>query len=331
MKRYICLLVFLAQVVYANPIGENVITGEVDVYREGVGELHLHQKTDKAIIEWEDFSINSNEQTRFSQPSTESITLNKVVGPNISEIYGKLEANGQIVLINPHGVIVGETGVINTAAFLAPSKDVSYDDFLEGSVEFPLSDVTCMVNVEGRVEATKCEKVGGRIFLVADEFDIDSELIAEGANLGSLENETVLSKYRNSGFGKTYVARSGVSSGSSTSYIGSPDQPAQTQNTLCALQELRTDMPERLWMQEFSILSDSNAYAAHLKTLMEHQRRDKTIQSSFAIADSNYYILRSTLSGEYIRLRDFWEEFVEGPFWRTPEMMSQLDWWEGDQ
>ena len=100
--------------------------------------------------------------------------------------------------------------------------------------------------------------------------------------------------------------------------------PVLTNDALISLQALRTEMPERLWIQEFSILVDHKAFEEHLDILMNHQRREKTIQSRYAIARSKEYLLRATMSGENIRITDQYEEFIESPFWRTPYLMDQL-------
>ena len=132
------------------------------------------------------------------------------------------------------------------------------------------------------------------------------------------------------GFG-AYVAGLGVFGRPALWYKVGPDLPMQTQNTLYALQVIRDEMPERLWIQQFSILSDVKGYEKHLEILMEHQRREKTIQSRYAFADSRYYILRATISGQTIRLRNYYEEFLEGPFWRYPILMQDLNWMETEK
>ena len=79
------------------------------VYTSGTGSialtnpstLQVTQGTNKGIIEWGSFSIGSNGWVNFTQPSASSITLNRVLGPDPSSIFGRLTANGQIFLTNP--------------------------------------------------------------------------------------------------------------------------------------------------------------------------------------------------------------------------------------
>lgn len=96
-----------------------------------------------------------------------------------------------------------------------------------------------------------------------------------------------------------------------------------------ALQQLRTLIPERVWFQEFSILVDRDGFEKQAKQLMEHKRRESTIQSRYAIAQSKDYFLYSTMSGENVRIMDLYQQFEESPFWNTPNMMDKLEWLEG--
>ena len=101
----------------ANPQGEQVVAGSADFSRSG-STLQI-TTSDKVIINWGDFSIGSGEITRFLQPSSTSSALNRVISGNPSSILGSLQANGQIYLINPNGILVGGGARINCASFIA--------------------------------------------------------------------------------------------------------------------------------------------------------------------------------------------------------------------
>ena len=115
--------------VSANPMGEKIQAGMAQFDRTG-SQLTVHQQSDKAIIHWQDFSIAAGETTQFVQPSSSSAVLNRVTGGNLSEIMGTLNANGQVFLINPNGIVIGKDGVINTQSFIGSTLDVSDAQFL---------------------------------------------------------------------------------------------------------------------------------------------------------------------------------------------------------
>ena len=119
---------------HANPVGESVAAGNATFDRLLPGVLSIQQGSARAIINWADFSIGAGELTRFIQPGANSAVLNRVLGGNPSEIYGTLRANGQLILLNPAGVLVGPGGRVDTKGFLATTLNLSDEDFLTQTV-----------------------------------------------------------------------------------------------------------------------------------------------------------------------------------------------------
>src|SRR6266436_6984541 len=117
---------------FSNPIGGTVTAGGATIAQQGAGVLTINQTSDRAIINWTSFSIGAGELTRFNQPSVNSATLNRVLSGNPSEIYGTLQANGHVYLINPSGILVGPSGQINTHSFMGSTLNVSDVNYLSG-------------------------------------------------------------------------------------------------------------------------------------------------------------------------------------------------------
>jgi trimeric autotransporter adhesin len=90
----------------ANPSGGVVVHGDVS-FSGGAGNLQINQSSNKAIINWADFSIDAGELTQFNQPGVGAALLNRVTGGNPSAIHGALKANGNVFVINPNGILVG--------------------------------------------------------------------------------------------------------------------------------------------------------------------------------------------------------------------------------
>ena len=85
--------------------------------------LTVSQSSSKAIVDWSSFSIGQGGTVQFDNGS--GATLNRVTGTSVSSIDGLLSATGSVYLINPNGVIVGKTGVVNTGgSFVASTLDV---------------------------------------------------------------------------------------------------------------------------------------------------------------------------------------------------------------
>ena len=109
---------------YANPQGGNVVAGQVTIMNTS-NLTSINQSTNKAIINWQSFNINSNEHTKFIQPSKSSWTLNRVGGVDPSSILGKLSANGQIMLVNPAGIVFGQGSSVDVAGIVATTANIS--------------------------------------------------------------------------------------------------------------------------------------------------------------------------------------------------------------
>lgn len=127
------IAIALPSTALAGQSGEQVIAGQA-TFNRAAGQLTVEQLTGRAIIGWEDFSIDPGELVKFIQPSADAAVLNRVLSGLPSELFGTLEANGQVFLINPNGIVVGADGVVDTGAFLATTLDVADDAFLAGGL-----------------------------------------------------------------------------------------------------------------------------------------------------------------------------------------------------
>ena len=140
-------LILLSSVLHANPKGGQVTAGAITI-TETPGVMTINQATPRGIIHWQDFSIGVGELTQFQHLDAKSATLNRVVGGIPSTIQGTLSANGQIFLVNPNGILVGPTGRINTAAFVASTLDVPDAQFMAGGdMRFSGTSLAGVVNL----------------------------------------------------------------------------------------------------------------------------------------------------------------------------------------
>lgn len=116
----------------ALPLGASVNTGAVFISSSGA-QMAITQVSDKASINWNNFNIGSGASVNVAQPSSNSVLLNRVVGQDPSQIFGKLSANGQVILLNPNGVVFGRDGSVTATSFTASTFNLSEADFMSGS------------------------------------------------------------------------------------------------------------------------------------------------------------------------------------------------------
>jgi len=136
----------------ANPQNAQVLVGTASLETPSSSVLEI-TTGNNTIINWESFSIQPGETTRFIQPSEVSSILNRVMTPSLSMIEGALEANGRVYLINSAGVIVGQDAIINTASFIASAFDVLDEEFIAQSDMIFQGDSKAIVTNYGRINA----------------------------------------------------------------------------------------------------------------------------------------------------------------------------------
>ena len=106
----------------ANPLNGTVAQGSAAIQHSG-NKMTVTQHSQRAVINWQGFSIQPGETTQFVQPNSAAAVLNRVTGGNPSALLGTLRANGQIYLINPNGILVG-AGVYNYGKIKAVEEDI---------------------------------------------------------------------------------------------------------------------------------------------------------------------------------------------------------------
>lgn len=121
----------------ANPVDGNVVAGEATISAPDPSTLTIEQTSDRAIIDWRSFNIDAGETTRFLQPGSDAWTLNRVNNSNApSVIRGTLEANGNVVIVNPDGIYFGPGSRVDVSRLIATTADIDNKDFMAGVLDF---------------------------------------------------------------------------------------------------------------------------------------------------------------------------------------------------
>jgi filamentous hemagglutinin family protein len=162
----------------ALPEGATVVNGQVVMSQPSANNLQI-QASNGAIINWQKFSIGVGQTTQFVQPSAASAVLNRVVGPDISQLFGQLKANGQVFLINPSGIIIGSAARIDTNSFVASTLNISDADFLAGKLKFAEGASAGRISNAGSITAGP----GGSIALIAPDIENTGIIRAPDGNI----------------------------------------------------------------------------------------------------------------------------------------------------
>ena len=120
------------------PMGPSVENGEVAVSHPDEHSLDVHA-SNSSVINWQSFNIAVGNAVNFIQPSATATALNNVIGGSISQIFGALNANGIVWLVNPAGINFGPTASINASSFLASTLQIATNNFLNQNYAFTRS------------------------------------------------------------------------------------------------------------------------------------------------------------------------------------------------
>ncbi|WP_017461806.1 YDG domain-containing protein [Dyella ginsengisoli] len=153
--------VALAPPVHPLPTGGQVISGQATIGQSG-NTLTINQGSQNAILNWQSFDIGADQTVTFNQPNSASVALNRVLGSDPSAIYGHLDANGQVFLVNPNGIYFARGAQVDVGGIVASTLDISDRDFLSGSYHFAGNSAAGVRN-DGSINATK----GGYVAFVA--------------------------------------------------------------------------------------------------------------------------------------------------------------------
>ncbi len=158
----------------ALPTGAAVAQGAVGISTSGAA-MTMQQTTAKAVVNWQSFDIGSGARVNIQQPGADSVMLNRVTGPNPSQIFGQLSANGQVVLANPNGVLFGRDGSVTATSFTASTLGISDANFMAGNLKFEPNGSTAGVVNQGSIKAT-----GGYVALLGASVSNEGQIETRG-------------------------------------------------------------------------------------------------------------------------------------------------------
>jgi filamentous hemagglutinin family protein len=143
-----------ATTAFAQLSGGQVVGGQATIGGQGTSQTTITQTSDRAILNWDRFSLGAGDIAVFQQPDAKSITVNRVTGGDPSTIMGSIKANGQVVLINRNGVLFGKGSQVDTAGLIVSTHDIDALGFMRGDPLLRFNDGgndKAEIVVEGRI------------------------------------------------------------------------------------------------------------------------------------------------------------------------------------
>lgn len=89
----------------------------------GTADMSITSAAANNLIKWVDFSIGKNEKVTFDAKNY----LNYVTGSAVSDIQGTLKGTGNIYLVNPNGILIGDGATVNVGSLYLSTKNLTAD------------------------------------------------------------------------------------------------------------------------------------------------------------------------------------------------------------
>lgn len=168
------------------PTGGQVVAGQAGISQNGA-VVTVQQGSARAAIDWQRFDLGRDATINFSQPGRDSVTLNRVLDGNPSQIFGRITATGQVFLSNPSGVYFAPSASADVGGLVATTMSMGVDDFMAGSTTFHRNGSTAGVTNEGSLQA----RYGGYIALLAPEVVNSGVVVAQAGTVALAAGEAV--------------------------------------------------------------------------------------------------------------------------------------------
>jgi filamentous hemagglutinin family protein len=159
------------------PSGATVVHGQAQITT--AGQRMTVVNTPQTVLNWNSFSIGTNNSVYFQQPNASSQVLNRVVGNDPSHIFGSLGSNGRVWLLNPNGVLFGQNARIDVAGLVTSTLRLNDTDWLAGRYRFSSEGPQADLVNRGELRAS----FGGTVALIASDVRNEGLVQAPGGQI----------------------------------------------------------------------------------------------------------------------------------------------------
>ncbi len=177
------------------PAGGQVAAGTATIQQVNGQNMVINQSSPKAVINWNSFSVGASDSVVFRQPSVSAVALNRVIGSDPSLIFGTLQANGQVFLLNPSGIVFGHGASVNVGGLVASTLGLTDQDFLAGRYSFVANARAGSVVNQGNIRAAD----GGYVALLGNTVSNSGSIVANRGSVGLAAGDSALLDFHGDG------------------------------------------------------------------------------------------------------------------------------------
>jgi filamentous hemagglutinin family protein len=150
----------------AGPLGGQVVSGSGHI-GQSAALTTITQTSPVLSLAWASFNVAPQETVNFVQPSAGAIAVNRITGTNGTQILGHLNANGQVYLINPNGIVFGRGSQVDVGGLVASTLDVNDASLGRDARTFSGTGSGSVLN-QGAINATGDGAGGGYVALLGN-------------------------------------------------------------------------------------------------------------------------------------------------------------------
>ena len=177
MKFTSKMTIFLSSVVIAtsNP---KIEVGNIAVSQSPT-QTTITQTSNAGVIQWDTLNVSQGQTLQFQQPSSSSWTLNKV-SLSATSIAGNITANGNVIISNPHGIMIHNGAIIDVNSMILTTASLNNEQFLNKDFVFTadaISQQSSIINF-GMIETE------GPVALMASGIENHGVIVS---NLGNVD------------------------------------------------------------------------------------------------------------------------------------------------
>jgi filamentous hemagglutinin family protein len=171
-------LLLLSPFAHAAPTGGHIVSGSGSISASGsAGQstTTINQASDKLSLTWQSFNVAKAESVNFIQPYPSALAVNRILDTQGSQILGNINANGQVWLINPNGLLFGKDAQVNVGALVATTLDTKDAATNQSSQRFGANSTAGIANF-GQINAAH----GGYVALLGHSVSNQGSINAPG-------------------------------------------------------------------------------------------------------------------------------------------------------
>lgn len=163
---------------YAAPQNGQIQQGQGQISQSGLTTT-IQQQSQRLDIGWQSFNVGQQESVNFVQPGRNALAVNHILDTNGSRIQGQINANGQVWLINPNGVIFGQHSRVNVGGLVASTLQEQSNQ--DGEVVFgqSLNQGTGRISNLGNIQTS----AGGYVAFIGEQVSNHGEISSPGGSV----------------------------------------------------------------------------------------------------------------------------------------------------